>query len=525
MSLDVPTARGATAGAATVADLVTRMATRTPRRLAFVDSARRVSWVELDEAIDAYAEGLRDIGLQPGDRLALQLPNSVTFVEVYLGALRAGLSVVPINPAYTVTELRAVLADCTARILVTASAAAVEAAESLQQELPELNQVITAVTGGSAEPDGPRPLTELKADTGGDIPTNGTVDPEDIAVILYTSGTSAAPKGAMLSHRALLANIEQVTSIQPPLSTSHDVVLLPVPLCHIYGLNAGLGMVLAHGSTAVLVEKFETASSLGLISEEGVSVLLGAPAMFAAWASAPDFAARVGRVRFALSGSAPLLPELVARYAKAGVPLHEGYGLTEASPVVTLNAVMADGASRVGETKPGSVGVAIPGVEIGLRDANGDPVAEDDPGQVAVRGKNLFSGYWPDGRNGPDEDGWFVTGDLGYLDGDGDLVLVGRESEMVLVNGFNVFPSEIETVLGGLDGVADVAVLGAPDETTGEAVLAFVVAEPGRVLIADELLAGAASSLARFKLPTRIEIVDELPHTITGKVKKWQLRR
>jgi long-chain acyl-CoA synthetase len=352
---------------------------------------------------------------------------------------------------------------------------------------------------------------------------DGDVDPESLGVILYTSGTSGRPKGAMLSHRALLGNVENITAIEPPLLTDADVVFLPVPLSHIFGLNAGLAPALAMGATVVLNDRFEPGAALEIIKALGVTAVLGAPGVFAAWIATPGLAEAMTGVRLGLSGSAPLPPELVARFGQVGVPLHEGYGMTEAAPVVALNLVGPDGSSRFGHPKAGSVGAPPPGVEVELRDLAGDPVDDDDSGRLAVRGTNLFSGYWPNGDGGPDADGWFVTGDLAYRDDDGDLVLVGRDSELVLVNGFNVYPAEIESVLTALDGVAAAAVVGVPDATTGEALRAYVVADEGRELVPDELLAGAALSLARFKLPRHVEVVEALPYTLTGKVKKWQL--
>ena len=220
-------------------------------------------------------------------------------------------------------------------------------------------------------------------------------------------------------------------------------------------------------------------------------------------------------MRYALSGSAPLPAELVAQYAARGITLYEGYGLTEAAPGVTLNT----------SGKGGSIGRPLPGVEVELRDQDGEPVDEDedDPGQLFVRGPNLFSGYWPLGEDGPDADGWFGSGDIAMRDDDGDLRLVGRSSELVLVNGFNVYPAEVEAVIGAYPGVAEVAVVGADDAITGEAVVAYVVAAPGAHIDVDDLVAVASRSLARFKLPRQVEVVDALPHTATGKVMKWQL--
>ncbi|MEP6852892.1 MAG: AMP-binding protein [bacterium] len=519
--------------ARTVADLVTAVAARTPDRTALVDGERRIDWRVLDRQVEVAAAGLRSRGVRAGDRVAVQLPSTLEFVQIYLAGLRAGATVVPINPTYTRPELERVLAESRATVLVTASVAALAGAEELLAAGTGLTTVVAVLPPSSADtpPDATISLIALtEAALTDAAPTAPAGDdaagpqPEDIGVLLFTSGTGGRPKGAMLSHRALLANLAQSRAVVPAPIGPDDVVLVATPLFHIYGLNAGLGAAWAAEARVVLLDRFDVETSLRIIAAEGVTVLLGAPAMFAAWAASPNLAEAVSGVRFAVSGSAPLPASLVARFAEVGVPLHEGYGLTEAAPAVASNAVRADGSSRLGEPKPGSVGAPLPGVEVGLRDADGDAVEADDAGLVTVRGANLFSGYWPDGAGGPDSNGWFVTGDLAYADDDGDLFLVGRDSEMVLVNGFNVYPGEVEAVLAGIDGVADVAVLGVPDAATGEAVLAFVVPEPGAVLDPQQILTSAARSLARFKWPQRVEVVDALPHTVTGKVQKWQLR-
>ena len=501
-----------------------------PDRVAVVDGPRRVTWAELAISIRGRAAGLRRLGLQRGDRVVLQLGTSLDFVETYLGALLAGLVVVPVNPANTEPELRFVLSDSGARGLITSSVAALGAAESLRAEVPALEFVVTDVPAERPDPAVDAGLDGAGLDGAGPdgadpdgMPDEMEVDAESIGVILYTSGTSGRPKGAMLSHRALLANVEHITTIQPPLLTDADVVFLPVPLSHIFGLNAGLAPALAMGATVVLHDRFEPAATLEIIARQHVSAVLGAPGMFAAWSATPGLDAAMSGVRLALSGSAPLPPGLVAEFRQFGVALHEGYGMTEAAPVVALNLVGPDGSSRLGHPKAGSVGAPPPGVEVDLVDLAGDRVDDDDSGRLAVRGANLFSGYWPDGDGGPDADGWFVTGDLAYHDDDGDLVLVGRDSELVLVNGFNVYPAEIESVFTALDGVSAAAVVGVPDAASGESLRAYVVAEEGRRLVADDLLAGAALSLARFKLPRHVEVVETLPYTLTGKVKKWQL--
>ena len=469
------TASGNDAAPISISDLVRRTARTTPDATALVDGTNRLSWAELDARATSAALALREAGLDDGDRVVLQLGTGVDFVAFYLGAGRAGLITVPANPAYTAPELQHVLDDSGARLLVT----------------PE------TVPPGVAGDDPHRDRTG-----------------EDIAVLLYTSGTSGLPKGAMLSSRALLANLAQMGAVDPPLIAGDDVVFLPLPLFHVFALNVGLGMALYAGATTVLAERFDAVEALYAMAANRVSVVVGAPGMFVQWAR-HDLGAVFASVRYALSGSAPLAPALAREYATRGITLYEGYGLTEAAPAVTWN--------RAG--KPGSIGTPLPGVEIQRRDADGSPVTEDDdPGELVVRGPNLFSGYWPIGDGGPDADGWFATGDIAVRDDDGDLLLVGRSSELVLVNGFNVYPAEVESVLRVQPGVAEVAVVGADDPETGEAVVAYVVPVAGAALDPERLVTAAAGSLAKFKLPRDVQIVDELPHTVTGKVMKWRLR-
>jgi long-chain acyl-CoA synthetase len=243
-----------------------------------------------------------------------------------------------------------------------------------------------------------------------------------------------------------------------------------------------------------------------------------APPVFAYWLPEEHLRERLGPVRLMLSGSAPLSPQLIEQFADAtGIPVHQGYGLTEASPIVTSTLCSV-------ELQTGSVGAALPGIEIKLLDDVGQVPEGDDPGEIWIRGANVFSGYWPEGAGGPDADGWWGTGDVGFLDASGDLFLVDRLKELVIVSGFNVYPVEVEDVIREVDGVAEAAVIGVEDDATGEAVVAYVVPVGGADAVAPAVAEHCAARLARFKQPTRIEMVDELPLTVTGKVQKGALR-
>jgi long-chain acyl-CoA synthetase len=504
----------------TVADLVRRAARRDPDHYALIAGAARVSWAELDERVDRAAAALAGLGLAPGDRVALQLASTPDFPALYCGALRAGLVAVPANTAYPEPELAHLLADSGARVLVTSSVQVISAVDRLRTDAPDLEQVLVAAP---SSPDGTLPLPAVLANAAADPAVERPpASPDDLAVLGYTSGTSGRPRGAMLSHRALLANLEQCGSIRPTVVTPADVLLLAIPLFHAYGLNPGFGMLAWAGATGVLVERFDPAGTLELMARHRVTNVPGVPAMYAAWADEPGLAEGFASVRLALSGAAPLPPPMWRRFAEAGIAVHEGYGLTEAAPVLTSTLVG-------GKPKPGSVGRPIPGVELRLGDADAalddDPDDDGEPGEILVRGPNLFSGYWPDGAEGPAPDGWWATGDVAYADDDGDLHLVDRRKELILVSGFNVYPAEVESVLAGHPRVAEAAVLGRADPGTGdETVLAYVVARPGADLTEAALLDWAAGRLARFKLPASVTFVSSLPHSATGKVSKARLR-
>ncbi|WP_067509862.1 AMP-binding protein [Actinoplanes sp. TFC3] len=480
--------------AAPAIDPVREAARRRPDSPALIAGDTVLTWAEVDTRVERAARHLTSVAA-PGDRVAIILGNTVGFAVAYFAALRAGLVAVPLNPGYTADEREYVLADCRASYVVE---------EELDGDGPPL-----AVRGPAAD---------------------------DLAVLLYTSGTSGRPKGAMLTHRALTANNAQLARIEPPVLGADDVVLLAIPFFHAYGLNTGLGAVAHHGACGVLVDRFDPAETVRLIARHEVTALVGVPSMYAAWSLVPDV--DLARVRTAVCGAAPLDPGIAARFTAAtGKSILIGYGLTEAAPVLTTTAVSD-------RTKIGSIGRPLPGVSLRLRSANDVVVWRDgvatagpdddweldldsegtDPGEIVVRGANLFSGYWPDGRDGPDADGWWATGDIAYADAAGDLVLVDRIGELILVNGFNVYPAEIERVLDAHPGVAESAVIAVADERSGQAPYAYVVSALDPAPTPAELHVFLAAQLARFKLPAGIELVGELPHSAIGKVRKGDLR-
>jgi long-chain acyl-CoA synthetase len=473
------------------ADVLRDTAQRHGERLALVDGDRRLTWSQLDAAVDDAAEGFSAAGLVPGYRVVLLMANSVEFVTSYLGSLRAGLVAVPLNTGLTKAEIDTVIAHSGARVAV------------VDGDLADKVAGIRVV--------GPGELV-------GNAPLTPQTDPEALAVLLYTSGTSGDPRAAMLTHRALGANVKNLASLGEDRMGPEDLVLAVLPMFHAFGLNAVLGWAIGTGAALVIDRRFDSTGTIDLIRQHGVTRLPLAPPALNAFLARSDLKDALRTVKVVLTGASALDRGLADRFQQAtGLFVHQGYGLTEASPGVTTTLGEDD-------PKPGSVGRALPNVEIRIADEQGEDVEGDDPGEILIRGGNLFSGYWPDGVDGPDDEGWYRTGDVGFLDADGDLFLVDRLRELIIVSGFNVFPSEVEEVLVQAPGVRESAVIGVPSDETGEAVKAFVVPETGAAPDPTAIREYAETRLARFKCPVEIEVVDHLPHSVTGKVAKGRLR-
>ncbi len=508
-----------------LSDLLEVAAQQSPDKLALVEAAgRSLTWAELDEEVSRVATGLGDAGIVAGYRVVIAQANRLEFVTTYLGVLRAQAVAVPLNPASPVEELARVLGDCGARMVVADHSTVV----SVRAAVAGLEAPPRVVGVGVTLLPGERSYDHLRADR----PRRASelTDPERLAVLLYTSGTSGPPRAAMLSHRALRANIEQVAATDPPMVHGDDVVLGVLPLFHVYGLNGVLGAVLRQRAKLVMLERFDPQAVLDVIEDEACSVVPLAPPVFGYWRTEEHLAERLGPVRLVISGSAPLAAEVAADFEhRTGLRVHQGYGLTEAAPVVTSTLCQPDGRAP-GEATAGSVGRALPGIEVCLLDVDGTPAEGGDPGEITLRGDNLFSGYWPDGGGGPDDEGWWCTGDLGLVGADGELTLVDRVREVVVVSGFSVYPMEVEDVVREVAGVRDVAVVAAPDDRTGHSVVAYVVGDQdtGRDGAAGDLAARVSEHcrdrLARFKQPARVEVVGALPLTVTGKVAKGRLR-
>ncbi|MDQ3963211.1 MAG: long-chain fatty acid--CoA ligase [Actinomycetota bacterium] len=487
-----------------LAELLRKTAARAGSKKAFVvPDGSTVTFAAFDAEVDRVARGLMQLGVQPGDRVTLAMSNVLHFPYAYFGILRAGAVVVPLNAMLTAPEIRRVIEHSESKVVLTGG--------TFGKVVKAAVDDVDIVTIDEWDRLGPL----------GEAAPEIEISDDDLAVLAYTSGTTGEPKAAMLSHGNLLANLDQQMQIPDAHVTEDDVLFLALPLFHIFGLNVTLGLLVMNGATGVLVERFEPVVTLGWIQQHKVTILFGAPPMYSAWCATPGADQYdLSSVRLAISGAAPLPADVLREFRDLfGIDIYEGYGLTETAPTLTSNR-MTD------KPRPGSIGMALPNVQLRLVNEAGHDVELGDPGEIVVRGPNVFQGYWrnDEATKAVLHDGWFHTGDIAVQDEDGYLYIVDRKRDLIIVSGFNVFPSEVEAALMALPEVEEAAAVGSPHPYTGETVKAFVVLAPGASADEEALLAGVQERLARFKCPTSIEIVDELPHLLTGKVLRRALR-
>ncbi len=506
------------------------------------------TWAEVRRRAAAVAASLVELGVEVDDRVAIIWPTSVDFVVAYLGVLAAGAVAVPLNPNSPVKELGRELGvvepvvvlshvvvgavPVIRHVVLPASETAGAARDSRVWEEFSAGEVPGPEAERASEPKSegePEPAPEGDAAAQTETAQEHLLRPverdeSDLAVLLFTSGTAGEPKAAMLSHGNLVANLRQMLGI-PEILRSDDIGLVALPLFHVFGLNVALGLSLATGAALVLDTRFDAAQSLRQVRELGVTTLLGVPTMFQAWADMPDGGARdvspLAGVRRAISGAAALDADVAVRFERRyRIEIWQGYGLTEAAPAVSTSL-------GTGRNRPGSVGRPLPGVEVQLVDEEDEPVLEGDTGEIWVRGENVFAGYWRDATASSrvrTDDGWLRTGDIGVIGEDGDLFVVDRSKDLVIVSGFNVFPAEVERVVASIPGVAEVAVIGRPDASTGETVEAVIVVSEGAAVNEELVRAYCAANLTRYKCPTIVRFVPELPRGLVGKALRRAVR-
>ncbi|MGW1796969.1 long-chain-fatty-acid--CoA ligase [Streptomyces sp. NPDC001984] len=489
---------------ANLAEFLVETARRQPERPALRLGRATTTYAELDRLSAQVATLLATEGLRTGDRVALMLPNVPEFVALYYGILRAGGIVVPLNPLLKSRETEYHLRDSGAALLFEWHAAPGEGAQGAAAA--GVRHIAVEPTAFAAELAQLEPLHDTAAVAGGDI-----------AVLLYTSGTTGRPKGAALTHAGLRHNTEvNVAEVQH--LAPEDVIVGCLPLFHIFGQTCTMNTAVLRGASLTLIPRFDPAAVLDAIARDRATVFEGVPTMYAALLHHPA-EADVSTLRMCISGGASLPVELLRGFERRfGCAVLEGYGMSETSPVVTFNHLDRP-------RKPGSIGTPIRDVEVRLLDDTGRDVAPGEVGELAVRGPNVMKEYW----NRPEEtaaavpDGWLRTGDLARRDEDGYLYIVDRKKDLIIRGGYNVYPREIEEVLHEHPAVALAAVIGVPDERLGEEVAAAIVLRPGAEETAAQLQEFVRDRVAAYKYPRRVWLTDALPMGPSGKILKREI--
>jgi long-chain acyl-CoA synthetase len=518
-------------------------AKRYPDATATIFFGAKRTYASLYRDVRRFAASLQRLGVHKGDRVALVLPNCPQFLIAFWGALEAGATVVPTNPLYTAPEVRRQLEDSGAESVVVLSRLypVVKQAiggptkvrhvivTNIKEEMPPLLRVLFTIA--KERKDGHR--QPFRADAGtvafpdmlaAGEPAPVEVSPDDIAVLQYTGGTTGVPKGAMLSHRALVANTLQCRSWFTDLEDARGVCMTVMPLFHVYGLTVAMLLAVQSGGALILEPQFDLKHILKDIQKFRPDTFPGAPRIYNAIVNSPESAKYDLRsINACISGSAPLMVETATKFKEmTGGHLVEGYGLTEAAPVTHCNPLFGEGKQKVG-----SIGVPFPDVEakvVDLETGTRD-LPPGEPGELVLRGPQLMDGYYqrPEETAQTLRDGWLHTGDIARMDEDGYFFIVDRKKEMIIVSGFNVYPREVEEVLATHPAVMEGAAIGVPHPIKGEEVKAFVVLKQGMTATADEIVAHCRTSLAPFKVPKEVEFRETLPKTLIGKVLRRQL--
>ncbi|MFN4192237.1 MAG: AMP-binding protein [Tabrizicola sp.] len=444
------------------------------------------------------ANALLSLGLRRGDRLLLQVEKCEAVLSLYLACLRAGVVFLPVNPGYTVAETAHFLTDAEPALAVTDPGRVADLA-GLGARVMALPDLLALAAGQAA---------------GFDDPVHG---PEDLAAILYTSGTTGRSKGVMLSRENLASNAEALVALWR--FSERDVLLHALPVFHTHGLFVATNCVLYSGASMIFHRAFQPAAVLADLPR--ATVMMGVPTFYTRLLADPGLTREAAaHMRLFISGSAPLSPATHAEWqARTGHAILERYGMTETN-MITSNP-------HDGPRRAGTVGMPLPGVEVRIAGPDGSIVPQGEAGAIEVRGPNVFKGYWrlPEKTAEEFRDGWFVTGDMGAFDADGYLSILGRAKDLVITGGLNVYPAEVEAALDELPGVAASAVIGVPHPDFGEAVVACVVPAGGADLAEDRIRSALRDRLAAFKIPKRVLVLDELPRNAMGKVQKAALRQ
>ena len=540
----VTTARGARADSVPVCalpDLLDQTVQRTPDAPAIDFMGRGYSYRQLGDLVSRAARGLQNLGVQPGDRVGLCLPNTPYFPIFYFAALKIGAIIVNYNPLYTERELTFQIKDSGTTVMVTVDLAMVYPKLAKIGADAGLRKIIVCPFASALPPVKSLLFFLAKA---GDLarwprsddlhvgyaaliadrtpPQLPSLDPRgDVAVIQYTGGTTGQPKGATLSHANLSANCAQI--IHHVGETEGDQRILGVlPLFHVFALTSVLDYGIATGAELVLLPRFELAGAMKTIRAKRATNFPAVPTIYNAVNDAPpSVRGNLGSLQYCISGGAPLPVEVKQRFERlTGCKVVEGYGLSETSPVVATNPLKGPG-------KPGSVGVLMVGTTVEIRDVEDSSkvLAQGEKGEICVRGPQVMRGYWnrPDATEDVFTDGALRTGDVGYLDADGFMFLVDRKKDLILAGGYNIYPRVIEEALYTHPAIQEATVIGVPDAYRGEAPKAFVTLKAGQSVTPDKLKAYLVDHLNKLEMPREIEIRDELPKSLIGKLSKKEL--
>jgi long-chain acyl-CoA synthetase len=502
----------------------------------------RLTYQQLADQVERFAASLSQLGVEPGDRVAIMLPNCPQTIITYYATLRIGGVAVMTNPMYVERELGHQLRDAGVKVLV-----------GLDHLYPRIERVwkdtgVKQLVIASIRDYLPFPLNflyplkakkqnlNMKVPFGGSIhsfkrlvqdstgdPPRPEVHADDLALLQYTGGTTGVAKGVMLTHRNLVANVMQVSAWLPTLNCGEERFICVLPFFHVFGMTTAMNWPIYLAATMTLLPRFETKDFLKTINKSRPTIALLVPTIFTALINYPEISKyNLSSINYVVSGSAPLPVEIMNRFGKlTGSVILEGYGLTEASPVTHVNPVKS-------KRKAGSIGIALPSTDARIVDLETGTEEQQvgQPGELVIKGPQVMKGYWDMEEETAKtiKDGWLHTGDIAHMDEDGYVFIIDRKKDMIIAGGYNIYPRDIDEVLYEHPKIADAVTIGVPDEYRGETVKIFVVVKPGETLTEEEVLAHCKERLASYKVPRLVEFRDELPKTMVGKVLRKELR-
>ena len=524
----------------TVADALNRMAQKYPDKPALIFLDVKITYKQLNDMVNSFANALIDMGVKPGDKVAMLMPNMPQIVIASYGAWRAGAVVVMNNPLYTDTELEHQLNNSESTVLVTLDLLGPRMI-ALKPKTPVKKIVVAHIRDHLKFPK-KQLLPIVAKDKHRDIPPTPdvfewmdiikkypatdpklSVDFDSLASLQYTGGTTGVSKGVMLTHKNLSSNVQQINAWFPDFVEGEMVMLGVLPFFHSFGLTCVMNLTIWKAGTDVLIPRPEPKTILEAIHKHRINFYPAVPTIYVGLLNHPDLAKYdISSIKGCFSGAAPLPVEVIKEFeSKTGSQICEGYGLSETSPVVTINP-------WGGKTKVGSIGLPIADTEVRIVDLEEGTkdMPQGQPGEVIIRGPQVTSGYYkmPDETAKTVKDGWLFTGDIGTMDEEGYFYIVDRKKDMIIAGGYNIYPRDIDEVLFEHPKILEACAIGVPDSYRGETVKAFVVLKPGETMTAEEVMDYCKEKLAKYKVPTMVEFIDTLPKSGVGKILRKELR-